>query len=130
MNRVLATESVPPLYGQVSVHSAGTIDLPEWITGEEPALASEHAAVIATRSDADGDVTISLLEGTDPETGALVLDTELSFPEGLLEFGSIVANVLHRVQLTIPGYARVRVYADPPGLAHRVAVVLDPGAVP
>lgn len=130
MNRVLATKSVLPLYGQVSVQAAGTVDLPEWITGEEPALASEHAAVIATQSDADGDVTVTVVEGSEPEAGALVLDTELSFPDGVLEFGSIVANALYRITLAGPGCVRVRVYSDPPGLARSVAVVLDSGAAP
>ena len=130
MNRVLAHERVLPLYGQISLQSPGTVDLPEWVTGEEPALATEHAAVIATQSDADGDVEVSIVEGTSSEPGALVLDTELSLPDGVLEFGSIVASALHRVPLTTRGYVRVRVYVDPPGMARSVAVVLDPGAAP
>lgn len=128
MNRLLATAAIPPLYGQVSVHAPGTVDLPEWVTREESALASEHAAVIATQMDTDGDVVVSVLEGAAPEAGELVLDAELSFPEASLEFGSIVANALHRVRLSAAGYTHVRVYADPPGLARSVAVVLDPGA--
>ncbi|MCP2251658.1 hypothetical protein LY13_000386 [Prauserella aidingensis] len=128
MKRLLATASIPPVCGQVSVHAPGTVDLPEWVTGEEPALASEHAVVIATQMDTDGDVVLSVLEGDGPEAGELVLDADLSFPEASLEFGSIVANVLHRVRLAAAGYTRVRVYADPPGLARSVVVVLDPGA--
>jgi hypothetical protein len=78
--------------------------------------------------DTDGDVVVSVLEGAAPEAGELVLDAELSFPEASLEFGSIVANALHQVRLSAPGYTRVRVYADPPGSARSVALVLDPGA--
>ena len=60
MNRLIATASVSPLRGQVSVHAPGTLDLPEWSTGEEAALSSEHAAVIATQMDTDGDVVVTV----------------------------------------------------------------------
>jgi len=129
MNHQVKQISVLPLYGQVSVHAPGTIDLPEWATGEEPSVASEHALVIATRSDMEGDVTISVTEGQGDEPGVMVFDSEVSFPGRVLEVGSIVGGALTQIPLARSGYVHLRVYVDAPGAASHVNVVLEPGTV-
>jgi len=129
MNRVLATMTALPLYGQVVIQDVGTSDLPEWETGEERAVATEHAIVVATRSDADGDVTITVLEGEDGDSlGELVFDGDLSLTSSMLEVGNPVAATVARVELGRVGYLRMRIYVEPAELAVQVAILMEPSA--
>lgn len=127
MNRLLAEVITAPLYGQVSVHDVGTVDLPDWVTGEERVVTSEHAVVVATRSDAEGDVTIRVFEGDDDAEGALVFDGEVSVTSPALEIGSIIAAKLEGIRLNRIGFVRLRVFVDPADLPSVVSVVLESG---
>jgi hypothetical protein len=128
VNRVLAEVTALPLYGQVGIQDVGTSDLPDWETGEERAVATEHAILVATRSDADGDVTIRVLEGQDDEgdLGELVFDGDLSLTSPLLEVGNAVAATVTQVELGRVGYLRMRVFVEPAELAAQVTVLIEP----
>ena len=127
MNLVLAELNVSPLYGQVVVQDPGTADLPEWETGEERAIASEHAVYVATRADTDGDVTIQVLEGSD--TGGLgdcVFDGDLSTTSPRLEVGNPIAGVLQSVKINGAGYIRLRVFVRPRESPAEVGILIEP----
>lgn len=127
MNRVLAEVNVPPLYGQVVVQDPGTADLPEWETGEERAIGSEHAVYVATRADTDGGVTIRVVEGLD--TGGLgdcVFDGDLSMTSPRLEVGNPIAAVLESVVIGGAGYVHLRVFVRPLELPAEVGVLIEP----
>lgn len=119
--------SILPLYGQVSVSDVGTVDLPDWGTGDEPAIFSEHAVVVATRSDFDGEVTITILEDDGNVDGQEVFAGEISCTTPAIEVGSIVAANLVRIPLARIGNVRVRVFVEPAGAPAYVSVLLEPG---
>lgn len=127
MNRLLSELATAPLYGQVSLHDVGTTDLPDWVTGEEQVVTSEHAVVVATRSDVDGDVTIRVFEGDEDIDGTLVYDGEVSVTTPALEVGSIVAAKLQKTKLSRIGFVRLRVFVDLAEAPSVVSVVLEPG---
>jgi hypothetical protein len=49
---------VLPLYGQVVVQDAGTSDIPDWSSGEEAAIATTHAILVAAPSDTEGRIAV------------------------------------------------------------------------
>ena len=120
---------VSPLYGQVSVHDVTTTDLPQWETGEESAISSETAVLIATRGDADGDVTMRVVVD-EPADGLLVFDGDLTLNEPAIELGSMVGATLERVTLSRAGAISMRVYVQPPDLPDTVTVVLEASSLP
>jgi hypothetical protein len=63
VRELLAEREVRPLYGQVVAQDAGTADIPDWESGDEQAVASEHAVLVATRPDHTGNVHIQFLRG-------------------------------------------------------------------
>ena len=127
MNRILADATALGLYGQITVQDVGTADLPDWQTGEEWAVATEHAISIATRPDTDGDVVIIVLAGTDDAgLGKLVFDGEISLTSPLLEVGNAVAATVARVDVGRTGYLPLRIYTEPGESPARVTILLGP----
>jgi hypothetical protein len=118
--------TVVPLYGQVFVGDARAADYPQFDSGEEPVVSTAHAVVVATRSDADGKVTMDVHHGLGPaalpgwDEQSTVFDGELLLPSGLLLVGSQTAQDFRTFELT--GTARVRIAVDEPGMASRVHV--------
>ncbi len=122
---LLAERDVRPLYGQVVAQDAETADIPDWESGDERAVASEHAVLIATRPDHEGDVHIQVLRGeSGPDLGSQVFDGELSVVSGRIVVGSVLAGQTLEVETGGPGYVPVKVFVQPSELPERVAVVL------
>lgn len=128
MRELLAERDVLPLYGQVVAQDAGTADIPDWQTGEEQAVASEHAVLVATRPDSAGNVHVQVLRGDGGgDLGSQVFDGELSVVSGRMAVGSVLAGQVLEVGISEPGYVPVRIFVDPVDLPERVAVVLGDG---
>ncbi|MDQ1204856.1 hypothetical protein [Microbacterium sp. SORGH_AS_0862] len=53
--------SVTPLNAQVVLFASEGAEFPEWVTGDEPAVATDSAIVVATREDLAGDVIVRVL---------------------------------------------------------------------
>ncbi|MCU1441229.1 MAG: hypothetical protein JWP85_2226 [Rhodoglobus sp.] len=127
MNHVLAEVSALPLFGQITVQDVGTSDLPDWETGEERVVATKHAVAVATRSDADGDVTIRVIEGEEVgELGQLVFEGALSLTSPLLEVGNFVAATVAQVKVGRIGPTHLRIFVEPIDLPTQVNVLIDP----
>jgi len=126
MNCVLLEMSVLPLGGQVAVQDVGTTDLPQWGTGEERAVATSRAILVATRPDIDGDVTIRIVRGLAVERGDPVFDGELTLTGTTLEVGNAVAGSLRSADVGRSGPIRVRIFAEPAELPADITVVVDP----
>jgi hypothetical protein len=125
VRELLAERDVRPLYGQVVAQDAGTVDIPDWGTGREPAVASDHAVLVATRPDHVGNVHVQVLRGEGgPDLGAQVFDGELSVVSGRVLVGSELAGQVLEVEVGGPGYVPVKVFVQPAELPDRVAVVL------
>ena len=125
MSSVLLETSVLPLYGQITVQDVGATDLPEWRTGEERAVATSRAILVATRPDTDGDVTIRVVHGPAPDGGDTVFDGELTLTGTRLEVGNAIAGSLRSVDVGGPGPIRVRIFVEPADLPAVVSVVVD-----
>jgi hypothetical protein len=132
MRELLAEDDdVLPLYAQIAVLDAGTADIPEWESGEEKAVASEHAVLVATRPDHLGNVHVQVFRGEGgPDLGLQVFDGELSVVSGRIAVGSVVADQLLEVETGDPGYVAVKVFVQPAEQPERVAVVLSGEPVP
>jgi hypothetical protein len=114
-----------PFYHQVIVESEHASDLPIPQTGEERAIASTQAIIVATRPEDDGDVMIEVHHGAVEECpGRQVYDGELSFSTPRLVVGSYLANQLLTVDVGRIGWIPVKIYVDPPDEPSRVLVVL------
>ena len=53
--------TVTPLNAQVVLFASEGAEFPEWMTGDELAVATDSAIMVATRADLDGDVTVRVL---------------------------------------------------------------------
>jgi hypothetical protein len=127
VNHVLAEVSALPLFGQIAIQDVGTSDLPNWGTGEERVVATKHAVAVATRSDADGDVTIRVIEGEEVgELGQLVFEGALSLTSPLLEVGNSVAATVAQVRVGRIGPTHLRKFVEPIDLPTQVNVLIDP----
>jgi hypothetical protein len=125
VRELLAEREVRPLYGQVVAQDAGTADIPDWGTGGEPAVAGEHAVLVATRPDYLGDVHVQVLRGEGgPDLGTQVFAGELSVVSGYVLVGSVLAGQVLEVEVGGPGYVHVKVFVQPAGLPDRVAFVV------
>jgi hypothetical protein len=126
VRELLAERDVRPLYAQVVAQDADTEDIPDWESGDEKAVASEHAVLIATRPDHLGNVHVQVLRGEGgPDLGSEVFDGELSVVSGRIVVGSVLAAQVLEVQIGGPGYVPVKVFVQPDELPERVAVVLS-----
>lgn len=124
MNALIAKVFVPPLYGQVSIADSETAHVPEWVTGDEAAVASPTALLVATRPDCAGDVVIKVYAGEGLGEGELVFGGQLQVPSGRLEFGSITASVREVVAIAHSA-VNVRVWVDRTSGGEVVTVVMD-----
>lgn len=125
MRELLAERDVLPLYGQVLVQDADTADIPDWETGDEQAVASEHAVLVATRPDHTGNVHVQVFrdgDGSDP--GSPIFDGELAVVSGRLVVGSVLAGQVLEVEAGRTGYLPLKIFVEPPDLPQYVAVVL------
>jgi hypothetical protein len=118
--------SVFPMYHQVEVRDAASVDCPQWETGEEPVLAASQCIVLATRSDLEGEVQVEVwVGGLDGEpAGPLLFEGELLVTEQGAVVGSSLTEELYPVPLPI-GWHRLAIYADRPAEAARFTVVFD-----
>lgn len=120
---------VTPLNAQVPIFSPGAPEFPEWETGDEPAVATATAILIATRDDLAGEVTLRVHTGTAPVDGFTeILKTTLLLADGVVAFGSFLSGQIERMPLDIAGAHRATVSVDVPGEASRVLVTLTPAS--
>jgi hypothetical protein len=125
VRELLGEREVRPLYGQVVAQDGETADIPDWETGDERAVASGHAVLVATRPDDAGNVHVQVLRGeSGPDLGSLVFDGELSVVSGRMVVGSVLAGQVLEVQIDSSGYIPVKIFVEPADLPERVAVVL------
>ena len=123
--QLVAQRDVRPLYGQIVAQDAETADLPDWESGDEQAVASGHAVVIATRPDHVGNVHIQVLRGGGgADLGSQVFDGALEVVSGRLLVGSVLGGQLIEVETGGTGYVPIRVFVQPVELPERVTVVL------
>jgi hypothetical protein len=116
--------SVFPMYHQLEVRDAASVDCPQWETGEEPVLAASQCIVLATRSDLEGEVQVEVwVGGLDGEpAGPLLFEGELLVTEQGAVVGSSLTEELYSIALPI-GWHPLRIYADRPTDAARFTVV-------
>lgn len=103
----------------------GATDLPDWGTGQERALATSRGVLVATRPDADGDVTIRVVRGSAVGRGDPVFDGELTLTGTRLEVGNALAGSLRSVDVGLSGQIRVRISVEPaelPAVVSQVAI--------
>jgi hypothetical protein len=117
---------VLPLHHQVGISDLDAVEVPHWDTGQEPLIAGQQCILVATRGDQDP-VQLEVWVGT-PATsppGPLLFDGQLLVTSNGIEVGDLVAGDPHQIKLPI-GWHRLRIYADQPGNATRLRIVLDP----
>jgi hypothetical protein len=116
---------VLPLHHQVGICDADATDVPEWETGQEPLVADQRCALVATRGDL-GPVELEVWVGAPatPPPGPLLYEGELLTSGKGVQVGDLVAGDGHLVELAA-GRHRLRIYADQPGNASRLRVVFD-----
>ena len=120
-----AAVEVLPLYGQVEIGDSGAVEVPQWETGDEPAVANESMICVATRSDADGKVRISVIsDGLRATHGSEVFAGELSLPSGVLVVGNSVAAQTEEVDLSSTRSIFVRVLVEPRELPSEITVIV------
>jgi hypothetical protein len=124
---LLASATVSPYYAQVDFADPNATDSPQWPTGTELAVGSEHAIAVATQSDFTGDVVIEVwsgaVEAREREL-TLVFEGTLTLSEARAVIGSYVGADLHSVELP-PGRHRVRAFTSSAGkLPDRVYFVV------
>jgi hypothetical protein len=116
---------VTPLNAQVAIFSPGAPEFPEWETGDEPAVATATAILIATRDDREGEVTVRVRTGAAPVDGFTeVLTATLLLADGVVAFGSFLSGQIERMPLPTAGTHLATVSVDVPGEASRVLVTL------
>lgn len=122
---LVAERDVRPLYGQVTVQDADTPDIPDWETGDEQAVAGEHAVLVATRPDDAGNVHVQVLRGEEGnDLGSKVFDGELSVVSGRILVGSVLAGQVLDIAIDGAGYVPIKIFVMPADLPERVTVVL------
>jgi len=125
MRELLAEREVRPLYGQVVAQDGQTADIPDWESGDEQTVASEHAVLVATRSDQAGNVHVQILRGEGgPDLGSQVFDGELSVVSGRIVVGSVLAGQILEIETGKARYVPVKIFVQPAELPERVVVVL------
>lgn len=115
---------VLPLYAQVGVQDVDTTDLPDWQTGNEQAVATAHAILVATRPDTEGKVVIRVIRGP-VESEAIVFDGTLDLTSGVIEVGNSIAGTVERVALGDPGVRRVQIAVDPVEAPALITVAIE-----
>jgi len=124
MSEQLLELEVLPLYAQVGVQDADTTDLPDWQTGNEQAVATAHAILVATRPDTEGTVVIRVIRGP-AELEAIVFDGTLDVTSGLIEVGNSLAGTVERVAVGEPGGRRVQIAVDPVEAPAVITVAIE-----
>ncbi|MDR6199618.1 hypothetical protein QE374_001527 [Microbacterium sp. SORGH_AS428] len=117
--------SVTPLNAQVVLFASEGAEFPEWVTGEEPAVATDSAIMVATREDLAGDVTVRVLVDEVAPQGEKVFEHVLSVPTRSVRFGSFLSGELAEIPLPDAGEYIAQVYVDDPAAASAVFVLLD-----
>ncbi|WP_243226524.1 hypothetical protein [Microbacterium sp. CIAB417] len=100
-------------------------EFPEWLTGDEPAVATASAIMVATREGLDGDVTVRvrITDDVAPQ-GEKVFERTLSLPTPSVRFGSFLSGELAEIELPGAGEYTAQVYVDDPAAASTVLVLL------
>jgi hypothetical protein len=112
-------------YGQIGIE-AEEADLPEWVTGDEVAVWTDTAIWVATRSDAEGPITVAVQLGIERVCPhRVVYDGRLMAASPRLLVGSALAGNTHAIDLPERGWFRLRVSVGPPPVAH-VLVEIGP----
>lgn len=111
---ILGRFSVLPLHAQVEVCDPTCSDFPIPETGEERVLSTAQCVVVATRSDADGSVSIEVRDDPafDIAGWILAFDGELLLTEPYVSIGNYVANDTHHVIAHI-GWNQVQIWTRP-----------------
>lgn len=131
MTNIVCSLSVVPLYAKVVFQATGTTDLPEWVTGEEPAVATRSAVYVATAPDTDGMVDVQVAIGNSPGSwGKEVFVTELDRTSTEIEVGSPLSGMVQKISSGIPATFTLRVYCDPVSEARRVTFFVEIPASP
>jgi hypothetical protein len=116
---------VLPLYGQIEIADRDAVEVPQWETGDEPAVFNDAMICVATRSDADGRVCIVVASDSvkffDKNE---IFAGELSLPSGVLVVGNSVASQITEIDLSPATSIAVRVYVEPLDLPTRVMVAI------
>lgn len=120
--------TVTPLNAQVVVFASEGAEFPEWVTGEESAVATDSAILVATREDLDGNVTVRVLIDEFAPEGEKVFESTLSLPTPTptpsVRFGSFLSGELAEIELPGAGEYTAQVYVDDPAGASTVLVLL------
>jgi len=120
---------VTPLNAQVAVFSPSAPEFPEWETGDEPAVTTTTAILVATRDDREGEVTVRVRTGTAHVDGfSEILTTTLLLADGVLAFGSFLSGQVDRMPLPTAGAHLATVSVDVLGEASSVLVTLTPAS--
>jgi len=120
---------VTPLNAQVAIFSPRAPEIPEWETGDEAAVATTTAILVATRDDLVGEVAVRVRTGTAPvDDFSEILTTTLHLADGVVAFGSFLSGQVDRMPLPTAGTHLATVSVDVPGEASRVLVTLTPAA--
>lgn len=94
------------------------------MTGEEPAVATDSAIMVATREDLAGDVTVRVLVDEVAPQGEKVFECTLSLPTRSVRFGSFHSGELAEIQLPDAGAYAAQVWVDDPAAPAVVRVIL------
>lgn len=119
---------VLPLYGQIEIGDRDTVDVPQWVTGEESTVRNETMVCVATQPDSEGEVRITVsrnvvnLYAVDWHE---VFSGELSLPSGILMVGNSIAAQVEEIELSPATLASIRVLVDPPSVPRNIAVVIS-----
>lgn len=121
--------TVSPMYGQIVVGDAGQgIEYPQFDSGQEVLVSSAYAVVVATRSDADGPVSVQVSTQDDPPAAGQasdvteIFDDELLLPSKTLFVGSQLSQQFRTFD--VAASARLRILVDHPGMASAITVSL------
>ena len=109
---------------QVVLFASEGAEFPEWVTGDEPAVATDSAIMVATREDLAGEVTVRVLVDEVAPQGEKVFERTLSLPTPSARFGSFLSGELAEIQLPDAGAYTAQVYVDDPTAASTVLVLL------
>jgi hypothetical protein len=116
--------TVTPLNAQVVLFAAAAAEFPEWVTGDEPAVATDSAIMVATHEDLDGDVTVRVLLDEVAPQGEKVFERTLSLPTPSVRFGSFLSGELAEVLLPSAGEYSAQIYVDDLAAPSAVRVLL------
>jgi hypothetical protein len=126
---VLGRFDVLPLQAQIDIRDPAGAEYPQWETGEERAVATDQCVAVATRSDADGRVTVEVRLGGPQEPmpdRAIAFDGEVLVTGEALVVGNLLAGEEHALPLA-RGWHRLIVTTHPTdGPAEDVVLTIDP----